>query len=50
VQGATAPCLQLRVRASRGTDHIDVVATQSVYREQPDMLLYVLNSIRIEVI
>jgi hypothetical protein len=30
--------------------YIDVVATQSVYREQPEMLLYLLNSILIEVI
>ena len=28
--------------------YIDVVATQSVYREQPELLRYVLNSIRIE--
>jgi hypothetical protein len=46
---ATAPCLQLRVEEAGKPIYIDVVATQSAYREHPEMLLYLLNSIRFEV-
>jgi hypothetical protein len=27
--------------------HMDVAATETVYREQPEMLLHILNSIRV---